>query len=74
VRKNIIKIQIKKIVCTITCAFIGCEVSDEEEDRLYRKPPVNGRREIESQCKRCGGKLFLRVDPVAEDSYFVYEI
>jgi hypothetical protein len=73
-RKNITKLQIKKIINIIIYAFIGCKVSIEEEDRLYGNPPVNGRSEIESQCKRCGGKLFLRVDPADEDSYFVYEI
>jgi hypothetical protein len=73
-QQNITKLQIKKIINIIICDFIGCKVSVEEEDRLYGNPPMNGRREIESQCERCGGKLFLRVDTTDEDSYFVYEI
>jgi hypothetical protein len=68
-------LQIKRSVGKVTCAVVGHEISEEEEDKLFRKPPnPKGIREIESQCKRCGAKLLLRVDPTDEDSYFEIEI
>jgi len=45
------------------------------EDQLYIKPlNLEGIREMDSVCSRCGAKVHLKVDPTNEDEYFVDEI
>ena len=67
-------LQIKKLQ-KVACAVVGHGVSEDEEDKLYIKPTnLEGIREMESVCERCGAKLLLKVDPTDEDSFFVTEI
>jgi len=61
---------IKRSVGKITCQAVGHDISEDEEDRLYR---VHS-REIDSVCTRCGAKVHVKMDPTNEDEYFVDEI
>lgn len=66
---------VKKSVGKMSCAVVGHEITEDEEDKLYRKPTdLEGIREIDTVCKRCNAKLHLKVDPTDEDEYFIYEI
>lgn len=66
---------VKKSVAKVGCAVVGHDVTYDEEDRLYVKPTsIEGVREIDSVCCRCGAKIHLKVDPTNEDEFFITEI
>lgn len=66
---------IKRSIGQLKCQAVGHEVSEEVEDQLYIKPlNLEGIREMDSVCSRCGAKVHLKVDPTNEDEYFVDEI
>ncbi|HEV2193066.1 MAG TPA: hypothetical protein VGR54_05540 [Nitrosopumilaceae archaeon] len=66
---------VKKSIGKVSCAVVGHEISEDEEDRLYIKPTtIDGIREMDSVCSRCGTKVHVKVDPTNEDEFFITEI
>lgn len=61
---------VKRSVGQLKCEVVGHEVTQDDEDKLYVKPS----RELEINCKRCGARLFLKMNETNEDEYFETEI
>ena len=59
----------------MSCSIVGHDITEDEEDRLYRTPTdLEGIRKIESKCNRCGACLLLKVNPTDEDEYLITDI